>query len=69
MKTFLVSYGYKGNQYSLDIKADSWEEAEERVKVLTWARVDGEVCCRIPCAPFGWLNRLFERFILGARPT
>ena len=38
MKTYLFSYQYQGARYSLDIPAESQQEAEERLKVMPWGR-------------------------------
>ena len=57
MKTYLVSYGYDGARWSLELKADSWEEAEARLGMLQYASVDGELKAKIP------VPRLFDWFV------
>ena len=58
MKTYLFSYQYQGARYSLDIPAESQQEAEERLKVMPWGRCDGILIARIPAVSGGWLPSL-----------
>ena len=55
MKTYLFSYGFRGRQYSMDVKADSLQEAEERIKMMPWAKNDGILFARIPVISGRWL--------------
>lgn len=58
MKTYLFSYPYKGGSYSLEIGAESQQEAEERVLAVRYAKYDGVLEAKIPGAVGGWLPRL-----------
>ncbi len=50
MKTYLFSYPYKGSRYSLEVSADSAEEAKERVDAIRYAKLDGELQCTLSLA-------------------
>ena len=58
MNTYLFSYGYKGDRYSLEIPAGSQQEAEERLKVMVWGKCDGILVATIPAVSGGWLPSL-----------
>ena len=58
MKTYLFSYPYKSAQWGFELQADSFEDAEARLKALGWAKLDGELQAKIPAGP-AWLWRLF----------
>lgn len=58
MKTFLVNYRYENSTYSIDIKAETWQEAERRLMCIKHnGEVIGELQARIPVPTF-W-QRLF----------
>ena len=42
-RKFLFTYHFHGTDWSFEISATSAEEAKERVKVLAFARYDGEL--------------------------
>jgi hypothetical protein len=42
LKKFSISYEYNFKIYSLDLYAEDFADAEQRVKALADARVDGE---------------------------
>lgn len=49
MKTYLCRYQHKGQQWGFEIKAESQEDAEERLqRIGAWGKVDGELVARIP---------------------
>lgn len=50
-KTFVCSYPFQGNEYTVDVIADSFEEAQAHVTALRYARVDGELILREPVVP------------------
>jgi hypothetical protein len=58
VKTYLFSYPYQGHQYSLEIKAESREEAEGRFKAIPWGQYDGELQVTIPASTGDWVPRL-----------
>ena len=57
--TFLFEYPYKGSMYSLDIVADSEEEAIERVKQIVYAKFIGTLVMKLPAQG----SSLIPRFI------
>ena len=63
-KTYLYSYPFQGGWWSFELEAASMEEAEERLRALAWAKLDGELVARIP-VPGGSLVRRLWRFALG----
>ena len=56
MKPFLVSYDYGGERWSLELKAEDIRDAEERLEILRYGTVDGELKAKIS-AP-RWFARL-----------
>jgi hypothetical protein len=46
--THLFSYRFKGRTYTVDIVAESADEAKERLKALAWAQYDGILVARLP---------------------
>jgi hypothetical protein len=63
-KRYLFTYLYAGTEWSVEIAALSLDEAKERMKVIPFARYEGESAPRRAAAPEpaarrgGWL-RLF----------
>ena len=41
MKKFLFSYYFRGRKWCSEVYADSWEEAEEKVKAMSRGEIDG----------------------------
>lgn len=52
MAQFLVTYRHRGHQCSFPFPADSWEDAEDRLKSLAFARVIGSNVQSIPVNSF-----------------
>lgn len=48
MRTYLFTYRYDGAEYSLEVPADSLDEAKGRVSQMGLARHEGEVFVKIP---------------------
>ncbi len=61
MKTYLFSYRYEGNQYSLEIPAENLREAKERLKVIPLATYDGILIAKVPAVSGGWLPSMICR--------
>lgn len=62
-RRFVFTYVYGGHEWSLEVPALSLEEAKERVRVLPFARCEGERASRIdqPAAETprkSWFGRL-----------
>jgi len=62
MKTYLFSYGHDGADWSIEIKADSPEDAKARISKLVYARYDGEVVGHFPAR-----SGLLLRLLVGVR--
>jgi len=63
MKKYLFSYNYKGDKYSLEIPANTIEEARGRLSRMAFARYDGEVIMEIPSLPgSGFLISILYHF-------
>lgn len=61
MKTYLCSYKFREDRYSIEIPADTQAEAYLRLQAIgSTGQVDGELMMTI--APFGWLDRLLARW-------
>lgn len=56
-KRFLCSYHHDGAEWSLELDARDWADAEARVKKLGYLRLDGELMATVP-VQFGWAVRL-----------
>ena len=47
LKPYSISYEYKLKIYSIEIYAESFKDAEQRVQALASARVDGETVMKV----------------------
>lgn len=56
-KVYLGSYPFRGAFYSVEIPADDWPEARERLSAMSRGTIDGELMAILP-ARAGWLARL-----------
>ena len=57
-KTYLCEYSYGGDRWSFEIKANSHEEAERKLKRISYGKVLGELEAVIPY-DFGWMARVW----------
>jgi len=62
---YTCSYRFDGSEWCVTIPARSHEEAEQRLKALSWGRVDGEIVARIPAwaatpGLMNWATRLLN---------
>ena len=69
MNIYLFSYQYQGARHSLEIPAESQQEAEERLKVMPWGKYDGILIARIPSVVGDWLPSLICRVMEWAGET
>jgi len=46
--THVFSYRYNGREYTIDVVAEDASDAKERLKMLAFARYDGELVARMP---------------------
>lgn len=68
MKTFLVSYKYRGYTWVADVRAENFEDARARLDAIAGGDVDGELVATIPAWCGGWLVRplvSFRNWLLG----
>ena len=49
-RLYTLSYPYQGSIWALTIPAQSFEDAEARLKAMTWGKVDGALSFTLP----GW---------------
>lgn len=57
---FSIKYFFQDSAWTFTLYAKSWEEAEERLSNLHFARVDGEIKAEFPVR--GWLSRFLLWF-------
>lgn len=74
MKTFLMSYRYKGSEWSFDIPAESFADAEARLNALKHnGSVDGQLYLRVSNSWWGagllikGLTAIFQAFTRDRR--
>ena len=61
MPTYMYDYNYKGNRYSIDIFAESREDADDIIKAMPLAKYEGELYTRIYVPrflPFKWIANM-----------
>jgi hypothetical protein len=56
-KSYLFSYDHNGSKWTVEILAESPEDARQRVSRLAFASYDGEVITKVP-ASLGGLTRI-----------
>nr|AAD13847.1 OrfG [Leptolyngbya sp. PCC 6402] len=57
-KTFLCEYRYKGATWCFEITAESYEEAQQKMKCVSQGIVLGEIKAKIPYS-FGWVAKIW----------
>ncbi|QIR11134.1 hypothetical protein [Avibacterium paragallinarum] len=65
MKRYAISYFFKGKKWCSDVYANSLEEAQEKVKAMSQATIDGELYCSIyvPVKPQSRIARLLLKLL------
>ena len=58
---YLFEYRHDGSEWGIEIVAKSQQDAQERLKAISWARYKGEIAAKIPVPGGGLLNRIFSR--------
>jgi hypothetical protein len=58
---YLFEYRHDGSEWGIEIVAKSQQDAQERLKAISWARYKGEIAAKIPIPGGGFLNRIFSR--------
>jgi len=62
-KTYLFSYRFRDERWSIDLQATSPQEAKDRLAALAFAQLDGELKARVAIAPT-FVMSLIRRFKL-----
>lgn len=57
-KTFLFEYGHRGSRWILEMRAESMEDAKERVAKLPLAKPLGELTMVVPKSA-GWIAKAY----------
>jgi hypothetical protein len=60
-RRYLFEYRHDGSEWGIEIVATSQQDAQERLKAISWARYKGEIAAKIPVPGGRLLNRLFAR--------
>jgi len=61
-KTYLCDYQFKGKTWSVQLKATSFNEAEERVQALSKGKIVGELMLTIPFpVKDSWVQAFLKR--------
>lgn len=65
MKRYAVSYYFGGKRWATEVYAHSLEEAQEKVKAMSQATIDGEIFCSIyiPENPLSKIARLIRSLL------
>lgn len=65
MKRYTASYYFGGRKWATEVYANSFEEAQEKVKAMSQATVDGEIhlSVYIPESPLSKVARLIRSLI------
>ena len=66
VRTYMLDYPFRGGKYCLEMAADSWEDAEERLAAIkAWGKIEGEIYATIPVTPrTQWFGGLMARLIV-----
>lgn len=64
-KTFLFEYTYKGSRWSGEIRAQSFDDAKNRLHHIAHGRVSGELIAKIPAV--GGTTGPLVRFLCWTR--
>jgi len=59
---YLFEYRHDNSDWGIEIIAKSPEEAQERIKSLTWARYQGEIKAKVPIPATGFFKRIASWF-------
>lgn len=65
MKTYCCHYFYKGTQWSIEVRAESFEDAEHRLTRIGLGSVDGELMANVKCPT--WIERVINTLFRGDR--
>jgi hypothetical protein len=58
---YLFEYRHDGCDWGIEIVAKSPQDAQERLKAISWARYKGEIAAKIPVPGGKLLNRILAR--------
>jgi hypothetical protein len=62
-KTYSVEYPFQGGTWCFEIKAQSFQEAEARLKAIGWGKVVGELAVTLPGWVPAWAISLYCRWL------
>lgn len=65
MKRYTASYYFGGRKWAMEVYANSFEEAQEKVKAMSQATVDGEIhlSVYIPESPLSKVAKLIRSLL------
>lgn len=65
MKRYTISYYFNGKKWLSEVYANSFEEAQEKLKAMSQGSVDGEIHLSIyvPVKEKSWCARLITRLL------
>jgi len=55
---YLFEYRHDGSEWGIEIVAKSPQDAQERLKAISWARYKGEIAAKIPVPGTRVLSRI-----------
>jgi hypothetical protein len=58
---YLFEYRHDGSEWGIEIVATSPQDAQDRLKAISWAHYKGEIAAKIPAPGGGLIKRLFSR--------
>jgi len=60
---YLFEYQHDGSEWGIEIMATSPQDAEERLKAISWARYKGRIAAKIPVPAEGLIDRFLSRLL------
>lgn len=57
MKEYCIEYEHEGSKWALEIWAESWEDAEQKVRAIGYGKVLGTLEFTLPVG-LGWLGKV-----------
>jgi hypothetical protein len=60
-RRYLFEYRHDGSEWGIEIVAKSPQDAQERLRAISWARYKGEIAAKIPVPGARILNRILAR--------
>ena len=57
-KKFFFTYPFNGKKWCGEVYAQTWEEAEAKIRAMDWGKIDGEHVASIPASVGSWVPLL-----------